>query len=233
MNFLLYVIESPSDSDFYVGRSEAGLLSQAAALDGIPCVARTAINRTAFIAALRVGLSEAMQSYPGRFPLLHISAHGSSAGIQLSASDVILWGELRDLLVPVCQGLNGYLILCMSACDGYSACQMAMTSTSGAQPYWALIANNGQPLWSETAVAYATLYHHLSRGSQIVPAVEAMKVASGSAGWVVETAEQSQRAFEVFIAKMDFETERLKLEQAGRSADVPPDAKSLGERASG
>src|SRR5258705_8448442 len=82
--FFVYVVESPSAPDIYHGRSEGGLVVNALGLDAIPCVSRTAINREAFVAALRIGLTEAMKEFPGRYPILHLSAHGSNEGIQLS-----------------------------------------------------------------------------------------------------------------------------------------------------
>lgn len=56
--FFVYIVESPSASDLYHGRSEGGLVAQAIGLDLIPCVARTAINTEAFTAALRIGLPD-------------------------------------------------------------------------------------------------------------------------------------------------------------------------------
>ena len=128
VGFFVFVVESPSDVDFYHGRSEGYLLAQAAGLDEIPCVVRTAINKAAFIAALRLGITEAMATYPDRLPILHISAHGATSGIQLSSGDVVPWQALRGLLTQINKTLDGLLVLCTSACEGYSACQMAMQS---------------------------------------------------------------------------------------------------------
>ena len=74
--FFVYIVESPSAPDLYHGRSEGGLVAKTISLDRIPCVVRTAINREAFGAALIIGFPEVMKRYPGRCPILHLSAHG-------------------------------------------------------------------------------------------------------------------------------------------------------------
>ena len=91
LRFFVYVIESPSALDLYHGRSEGALLAQAAALDHIPCVIRTAVTHDAFVAALRIGLPQSMTAYPDRLPIVHISAHGGQLGLQLSNGELISW----------------------------------------------------------------------------------------------------------------------------------------------
>jgi hypothetical protein len=169
LKFFVYVVESPSAPDLYHGRSEGTLVTQAAALDLVPCVTRTAINREAFDAALTIGLPEVMKQYPDRFPILHLSAHGGTTGLQLSDSDTVTWRD-RELVLPINETLGGNLLVCMSACKGYSACQMAMQADDGPHPYFALVANHGTPTWSDTAVAYSAFYHLLAKGSKVVDA---------------------------------------------------------------
>jgi hypothetical protein len=57
---------------------------------------------------------------------------------------------------------------------------MAMFIEDAGYPFYAIVANSGKPLWSDTAVAYSTFYHLLSKGEFIVNAVAAMRIASGS-----------------------------------------------------
>lgn len=82
LKFFVYVIESPSPVDLYHRRSEGEIIKQAASLNQIPCMVKTSINSEAFEAALKIGLKEAMEAYPGLIPMLHISAHGYQEGIQ-------------------------------------------------------------------------------------------------------------------------------------------------------
>src|SRR5487761_2605701 len=101
LKFFVYAIESPSATDIYDGRSEGGCLGQILKLNDIRCVTRTAVNTAAFVSALYSGLSEAMNAEAGKQPILHISAHGSMDGIQLTDSSIVSWDELRELLKPV------------------------------------------------------------------------------------------------------------------------------------
>jgi hypothetical protein len=225
--FFVYIIESPSAPDLYHGRSESVLLAQAVALDQIPCVTKTAINPAAFVAALKLGLPNAMSQHPDRLPILHISAHGSKDGIQLSSGDVITWTSLRELLMPVNKSLSGSLLLCMSACEGYGACHMAMELNTAEHPYFALVANWGQPTWSDTAVAYAVFYHLVAKGITIVEAVEAMRHATNDQKWVSELAQESQQTYADHVAKVYLPAAQESLEEAAESVEIPADAKAL------
>jgi len=135
-----------------------------------------------------------MKEIPGRHPILHLSAHGSENGIELSSGEALSWSELRALLVPVNQSLNGALLLCMSACHGYSACRMAMEEGDVPHPYLVMVGSYQDPTWSDTAVSYLAFYHLLSKGRSIPESVEAMSAASG-VQWNCETAEKSKQYY--------------------------------------
>ena len=171
------------------------MLRQAINLNQISCTLRLAVNMEAFTAAIRIGLYEAMEAIPNSIPILHISAHGFSNGIQLSSGEVILWHQLRELLIPVNQALSGSLIVCMSTCEGYSGSRMAMVPEADSHPFWAIIGNSGKPSWPETAVAFATLYHLIANGRFIKDSVEAMRIASGNGNFFVTTAEESKQQY--------------------------------------
>jgi hypothetical protein len=225
--FFVYIVESPSAPDLYHGRSEGERVANTLRLDDVPCVTRTAINEEAFIAALRVGLPEAMKLFPGRHPVLHLSAHGSSAGLQLSSGQVIYWHELRGLLTPINQSL-GALLLCMSACEGYSACQMAMQEGNAPHPYFVMVGNCGTPTWSDTAVAYLTFYHLLAKGRAIPDAVAAMSAASGDSKWLVETADASKQGYIEFIKAQNIPAQaQQQLEVVAEQQPLPANAKAL------
>jgi hypothetical protein len=219
--FFIYGIESPSDADAYMDRSERTLLERAAQLDDIPCVFRTVISRAAFVMALTIGLTDAREKHNGHLPVLHISTHGNSEGIGLSDGTLITWSELRELLVPINGQLNGNLLLCMSSCKGYSACRMAMCEGDEPHPYIALFANAGTPKWSDTAVAYATVYHLLAKGRRFDEACHAMNLASGESTWVVETAHESKKVYTDYVQE-----EMQRQLQAGLSSTGTP---ALGE----
>ena len=153
--FFVYIVESPSAPDLYRGRSEGALVPNALGLDQIPCLSRTAINREAFEAALQIGLPEAMKQFAGRYPMLHLSAHGASEGIQLSSGETISWPELRELLVPINESLGGDLLLCMSACEGYSACLPDGNATPRQRE--APVLRDDRQCWSANVVRHRSL----------------------------------------------------------------------------
>lgn len=165
--------------DLYHRRSEGEIIRQAVELNGIACVVKTAISITAFEACLKIGLSEAMSQLPNFIPLLHISAHGSAEGIQLSDGHIIHWRDLREHLRPLNQALNGSLLVCMSSCEGYSGVQMAMHPEDPDLPFFAIVGSGNKPTWAETAVAFTTFYHQLYRGEHISDAVKAMRLHQG------------------------------------------------------
>lgn len=179
--FRVYIIESPSPVDLYHKISEGELLSRALSLAGIPSTHRLTVNLEAFKASLTIGLQEHLNQADALPPILHISAHGSREGIQLTSGEVVNWTELRDLIMPINKALNGNLILCMSSCEGFNACRMAMSE--GDIPFLGIIGHSGKPTWSDTAIAYATFYHLLAKGHYMQEAVKAMKSASGDSGF--------------------------------------------------
>ena len=218
--FFVYIVESPSAVDLYHKRSESDLLKQAINLNQIPCIDRVAISREAFVAAIRVGLYEEMKSFPGLIPVLHISAHGFSEGIQLSSGEIIEWAFLRELFKPVNTALKGNLLVCMSSCEGYSGSRMAMVTDDSEFPFYAIVGNCQKPTWSETAIAFATFYHLVAKGRYIIDSVEAMKIASGNDSFYITTAEESRQGYLEYIENLDAEEVQEKLEQDVQ--DEPP-----------
>lgn len=213
IKFFVYVVESPSAVDLYHRRGEGSVLQQAVQLNLIQCVHRLAINSQAFQASLQVGLTEAMAQAQGQIPILHISAHGFSDGIQLSSGEIIQWAELRELLLPINKALNGNLIVCMSTCEGYAGSRMAMVADSDDHPFLALIGNGSKPTWPETAVAFSTFYHLIANGRYVSDAVDAMGIASGNDSFYLTTAEESKQGYLDFIKTLDADTVREDLEQ--------------------
>ncbi|MFH2033809.1 MAG: hypothetical protein ABIJ26_03790, partial [Candidatus Margulisiibacteriota bacterium] len=103
----------------------------------------------------------------------------------LCSQEFMTWDELKTQLKPINDVLGGCLIICMSSCESFHACTMAMTLEENDKPFLALIANSSKPQWSDSAIAYATFYHLLAKISKIKEAVEAMKKASGDGNFVL------------------------------------------------
>ncbi len=232
VKFFVYVVESPSAPDLYHGRSEGNIVAQALRLDRIPCVAHTAIDRDAFYGALVYGLSEAMKVFHGHLPVLHFSAHGSVDGLQLSNGDFVTWDEMRTLLVPINNSLSGSLLVCMSACEGFHACQMAMTLDEEPHPFFATVGNLGAPTWSDTAVSYAAFYHLVAKGFSVADAVERMNVACGDGSWVIQTATDAKQSFLTFRQDGDLDGALESLERTAEQSNLPPDVKALASNTS-
>ena len=213
LKFFVFVVESPSAVDLYLRRSEAEIIKQAVNLNQIHCSVVTAINTSAFEASLKIGLTEAMQAFPGLIPILHISAHGDQEGIQLSSNEILTWAQLRQLLHPLNSALNNNLLVCLSCCKGYSGTRMAMFLEDEGYPFYAIVANSSKPLWSDTAVAYSTFYHHIAKGNYISDAVDAMRVASGNDTFWFETAQESRQGYIDHINNLNAQQVQNQIEQ--------------------
>lgn len=213
LKFFVFIIESPSSVDLYHRRSEGEILQQAANLNQIPCIVKTTINYESFEASLKIGLKEAMDIHLNLIPILHISAHGFSDGIQLSSGEIINWEQLANLLRPINHALKNSLLLCLSACEGYAGIRMAMTEKDEVYPYYAIVANGKKPLWSDTAVAYSTFYHLIAKGHFIKDAVSAMQVASGNDQFWIETAQGAKQTYIDHISNVDVQDVQQQLEE--------------------
>lgn len=226
LQFFVYVVESPSAPDLYHDRTEADFIRKAVLLNGIPCIRRTVINGEAFGASLAIGLREEMEKLPNRIPILHVSAHGSKAGIQLSSGEILTWEALRQHLVPINQALKGTLLVCMSTCEGYSGTQMAMDENPDAEhPYIAIVGNGEAPTWPETAVGFATFYHQLALGYQLEDAVNAMRVASGNNNFYVEWGSTARQNYIEYVKTLNTTEAANELRSQETQEDKPADAK--------
>ena len=213
IKFFVFVIESPSPVDLYHRRSEGEIIMQAVGLNQIACKVKTAVTFEAFEACLKIGLKESMEFFPDKLPILHISAHGDSSGLQLSSGETINWSNLRQLLAPINQALNNNLLVCLSCCEGYSGARMAMYVEDQGYPFYGIVANSKKLVWSETAIAYSTFYHLVAKGEYLVDAVSAMRVASGNKYFFFETAEDARKSFLEYLNKTDPQQVRNRLEQ--------------------
>ena len=186
--FTVYIVESPSPVDLYQKRYEGEILQRALQLANIPSVHRLTVSMDAFETALGLGLLLHLSEGEVLPPILHISAHGNDEGLQLTSGEVVTWPRLRDLLMPINHALNGNLLICMSSCQGFYASCMALSEVKMPLardiPFFGLVGHQGKPSWSDTAIAFASFYHLLTKGYYIDTAVRAMKIASGNDGFV-------------------------------------------------
>ncbi len=210
--FFVYIIESPAAHDLYHKRYEGDLLQKALSLDSIPCSHRIAVSEEAFDAALLIGLKEQMDVYKELTPIMHISAHGANNGIQLTDGTIIDWDKLRQKLIPINKSLKEGLLLCMSSCEGFSACGMAMTKEVE-QPFIAMIGNSGKPTWSDTSIAYAAFYHLIRKGYYVTDAVKAMCEASGDELFHAIRCNEAQKLFLDSLSKNESIQDRQRIQE--------------------
>ncbi|MCK9385487.1 MAG: hypothetical protein M0Q15_12785 [Nevskia sp.] len=175
-NSFVYVIESPSPHDLLDGRTEGRSLCEALRLSNIPHWYSLASNRETFLITLGQRLADAWSQHKC-LPLLHFSVHGNNNGIGLTNGDFISWGELEAYLAPLNNWASGGLLICMSACYGFSAQCMAAQNMSNST-YWALVGNTHEATWADAAVAYTTFYHLLFKGGDLDSCVTTMRNAS-------------------------------------------------------
>lgn len=174
----IYIIESPSSDNLLVQVQEGKIISDALKLIGIKSQCFLAVNRDALTKAfLTIFASHPNASLA--IPIIHLSCHGDSTGIQLTSNEILTWNELEKMLTPLNKLLNGLIILCMSSCEGLNAVSMALKE-SGDLPFLVLVGNASKPEWSETLVGFSTLYHLLGKGINFDKSVEAARMASGN-----------------------------------------------------
>ena len=178
VNSFVQIIESPSDLDLLDGRTEGRCLWEALQIAGIFREYTLVTTRRTLVKSISERLWEAA-SRMRRWPILHISMHGNSDGVALTDGTFIYWDELRQLLAPVTNYMNGGLLVCMSSCFGSAGCRMAMHEGTD-QPFWALVGNDTTIEWGDAAVGYVTLYHLFFKGFDLDSCVTAMQKASGS-----------------------------------------------------
>lgn len=191
--FLVYIVESPSQVDLYHKRYEGEALSRALDLAGIRSEHKLVVSEEALRAAFVVGLKEVLEENPEHLPIVHLSAHGGADGVELTDGSAVSWTTLREILTPINQGLDGCLVLCMSACRGFAACRMAMQY--GDLPFAAVIGNTEDPTWSDTTVAFAAFYHLINKGRTFDDAVSGMCAASGDSNFLFISGTHAQHVY--------------------------------------
>lgn len=82
-NFYIHIIESPNPADLQTGRREGTLITEALRLVGILSCYYLAVNKTEFMNSLYNPMAAATKKYQ-KYPILHISAHGSDKGLELT-----------------------------------------------------------------------------------------------------------------------------------------------------
>lgn len=185
----VYMIESPSDADCLDGYYEGNLLINALKIMNIHSYYRLAVNRSTFTEAIN-RMQELIQAR--HVPFLHLSAHGNPEGILLTDRSFIRWNELKRIIRPINNALNGGLCIGISSCSGFNACRMAMDSDLRL-PFFGLVGPTNEIPFSDVAIAFVTFYYRLlKKRSTGVDAIMAMKIASKNNNFGIILASQAR-----------------------------------------
>lgn len=199
----VYIIESPSDSDLLDGRTEGRALCEALQIAEIPYYYNLVTTSATFTASIGDRLPEALKRF-NLLPIVHLSMHGNNDGVALTNGEFLSWGNLRILLAPLTNAMQGGLLICMSSCFGSSGCRMAMHGKND-QPFWALVGNSGSSQWADSSVAYVTFYHLFFKDVPIEECVKRMRLASGDNNFIVSFGHMLKADWAVYIEKIRHE----------------------------
>jgi hypothetical protein len=165
----------------------------------------------------------------GHFPLLHIEAHGSPQGIQVSSGEFLTWLEFKGELTAINEISHLNLLVILAACDG--AHILSIIQPTDRAPVHTLIGPNRTVSAGEIERASLAFYRTLFRVNDGVAAWRAMNdaVAPAPLTFSVFTAEyvlryvmrgylKTQCTDEVLASRQRMK--ELELERAGMSQEA-------------
>jgi hypothetical protein len=186
----IYIVESPSEQDVSVGRVEGKALCEILKLALIPF--------DYFDVAEKRGLKETLLKIAGSINsnkedevniTLHFSMHGNKAGLQLRSGEFITWPQFAEIIVDFVSEVGTFkhpttgkrfcpIKLHFSACEGFDA--KILKQYSPVALYWLLVGPTQPVNWSDSLIAFATLYHNtIHKTIAYDDAVEKMNLAAG------------------------------------------------------
>ncbi len=216
----VFIIESPSEDDLLDGRTEGRALHEMFRLSGTVGWYSLITSRNMFYQVLNKRLPEALQCFSPKLPIIHLSMHGNTDGIELTNGDYITWDELRIALAPLNNAMSGGLLICMSSCFGSSGCRMAMHEDNE-RPFWALVGSTSSPSWENAAVAYITFYHQFFKQQSVENAVHKMNVASGEKSFIWHYGKDVQQGWTSHVNQLKSNALVSALMKARKPNDTP------------
>lgn len=190
--FWVYIIESPSPDDLYFNINEGEILLKTLPLLGITTIKNIAVNINLFKKALTEDIF-AISEKIKKIPVLHISAHGDRNGLSLTDGSVISWQTLKEYLNLINREYKDLLIICLSACESWAGCEMAMCSDT--RPFFYLVGSIGTPSYRETVVGFTVFYNLLTKQQKFIVIIDTMNAASGGKYFLGTTAKDIQSAY--------------------------------------
>jgi hypothetical protein len=180
MSTEVWILESLRDTDRKTGRAlrEAILDRDPLSKRCIEVQLRNPASRSEFFEALKEVLASANA---GRFPILHIEAHGNPDGIRLTNGEDIEWEDLASSFVEINQRLRGGLIITVAACSGAHMARTAFHSIRS--PFFALIGPGEKIKGSELLNDYTEFYYEFDKTRSLTKAgwaLNAFKLSKGT-----------------------------------------------------
>lgn len=175
-SFFVYILESNQPLEIQAGFSEGKALEHILKFCDIRTEYRTFINNLTLAHNLRHAVTLALKHKVP--PILHISTHGSEHGLVPTIKQLVTWQELFGMLAPLDDLAGGKYLLCMSACHGLAAINMALGNPQ--VPILGVVGTFETVDWSDNVLGFSSFYHLLTKRRSIRQAVEGMKAASGN-----------------------------------------------------
>lgn len=201
MHAFIYIIESPSASDLYDGRTEGRALCEALKLAGIPHEYTVAVNLEKFAEALawRDGsrLFNAALKH-NAYPVVHLSMHGDGEGVSLTDGTSLQWWQLQRILHPINESIHHGLMVTFSTCRGASAMRMSM-HLDDTKPFYATVGSFEEVRWDEALVAFLVFFHNWFQGCAPDRAAELMRLATGHSGFEFTAGPAAKASYQQFI----------------------------------
>jgi len=177
----IYIVESPSSSDFLEDKQEGQTLMSALKLANIEVAHYTVVNRSTLDICLNNIFVEHKVDGGDSFviPVIHFSMHGNANGIALTSEQTLVtWNELGSCIVKHNKTAIGFLWISMSTCQGFNGCKMAFDLLKC--PFFMLIGPKIDIAWTDSLTGFLTFYHHINNKRSGIPdSLAAMNHAAG------------------------------------------------------
>lgn len=189
----IYIIESPGSFDLYTATNEGDALARTLSLANVKVVYYLAVDCDHVKEAFKsIALDVLSQDDGGSCkPFIHISAHGSDEGIELTDGDCFFWEMLNQQLSRLDDELGAVFkqkgapriprsALAFSSCSAYAN----YADFERVRPLFSqLVGPTSEVGWCQALVAYSTFYYRsLVAGDTFPKAVEAMNAAAVGVG---------------------------------------------------
>jgi len=167
----VFVLQSLRDEDHKVARDlEDGIIGPYCRNLGLFSSFEQIGSTSDLERALEVILKESSLQTPA-YPIIHLDAHGSPNGIELSPSgESVAWRWLHDQFRAINIATANNMLVVLTSCDGVNALRETIPLSAPA-PFWGFVAARGHPTGGELHERFSPFYRILLTTSNF-PAAE-------------------------------------------------------------